>query len=296
MLNLHSFKSKTTPKHSHSLAVNHDKMKIKNLILLSSIGIALLSSCVANKKYILLQNAKTSTVSDTSKSIYQLDRTIYKLQVNDILYVSVASTDDLVTKAFTHSMGGQQMQQQGGGGIGNMFYLTGYSLDINGEINLPIIGILKLSGLTVAQAQEKIDIEIKKYFKVYHLVVKLAEMPFTFIGEIGSPGRFSGMSNQVTLYEALALAGDFTPIANRKNVTIIRQNPEGVKIYKVDFTQADLINSPYFILRPNDVIYVEPLKSRSIGNFSNLQNTITTITPMLTTLVLAINTYLIFKK
>ena len=272
-------------------------MKIKNLILLSSIGIALLSSCVANKKYILLQNAKTSTVSDTSKSIYQLDRTIYKLQVNDILYVSVASTDETVTKAFTHTMGGQQMQQGGGGGgIGNMFYLTGYSLDINGEINLPIIGILKLSGLTVAQAQEKIDVEIKKYFKVYHLVVKLAEMPFTFIGEIGRPGRITGMSNQVTLYEALALAGDFTPIANRKNVTIIRQNPEGVKIYKVDFTQADLINSPYFILRPNDVIYVEPLKSRSIGNFSNLQNTITTISPILTTLDLVVNTYLIFKK
>lgn len=270
-------------------------MKIKNLILLSSFGIALLTSCVANKKYILLQNAKKSNASDTGKSIYQLDRTIYKLQVNDILYVSVASSDENIAKAFSHSVGSQQMMQTQGG-IGNMMYLTGYSLNVNGEINLPVIGNLNLGGLTVSEAQEKIDIELKKYFKVYHLVVKLAEMPFTFIGEVGHAGRFSGMINQVTLFEALALAGDFTPIANRKNVTIIRQNPEGVKIYKIDFTQADLINSPYFVLRPNDVIYVEPLKSRSIGNFSSFQSALNTITPLLTTLVLAINTYLIINR
>jgi polysaccharide export outer membrane protein len=270
-------------------------MKIKNLILIIGMGIFLLSSCVANKKYILIQNAKTNSTSDSSKSSYRLDRTVYKLQVNDILYVSVASTDDNVSKAFSHSVGSQQMMQVQGG-IGNMMYLTGYSLNINGDINLPIIGNLNLSGLTVPEAQDKIDLELKKYFKVYHLVVKLAEMPFTFIGEVVHAGRFSGMINQVTLFEALALAGDFTPIANRKNVTIIRQNPEGVKIYKVDFTQADLINSPYFVLRPNDVIYVEPLKSRSIGNFSSFQNSLNTITPLLTTLVLAINTYLIINR
>jgi polysaccharide export outer membrane protein len=121
-------------------------------------------------------------------------------------------------------------------------------------------------------------------------------MPSTIIGEVLKAGRFSGLVNQVTIIEALALAGDFTSIANRRNVTIIRQNPDGVKVYKVDFTKADIINSPYYILRPNDVIYVEPLKSRSIGNFSSFQNSLATITPLLTTLVLAINTYLIIKR
>ncbi len=106
-------------------------MKIKNLILLSSFGIALLTSCVANKKYILLQNAKTSTASDTSKSNYQLDRTIYKLQVNDILYVSVASTDETISKAFSHSVGTQQMMQVQGV-LGSMLYLIGYSINQTG--------------------------------------------------------------------------------------------------------------------------------------------------------------------
>jgi polysaccharide export outer membrane protein len=275
--------------------VNNKKMKIKNLILLSSFGIALLTSCVANKKYILLQNAKTSTASDTSKSNYQLDRTIYKLQVNDILYVSVASTDETISKAFSHSVGTQQMMQVQGG-LGSMLYLIGYSINQTGEINLPIIGNLKVSGLSVTEAKQLIDVELKKYFKVYHLVVQLTEMPFTVIGEVARAGRFSGMVNQVTIMEALALAGDFTSVANRKNVTIIRQNPEGVKVFKVDFTQADLINSPYYILRPNDVIYVEPLKSRSIGNFSSFQSALNTITPLLTTLVLALNTYIIITR
>lgn len=270
-------------------------MKIKNLILLSTIGIALFSSCVANKKYILLQNAKTSTASDTSKSNYQLDRTIYKLQVNDILYVSVASTDETISKAFSHSLGSQQnMQMQGG--LGSMLYLIGYSINQSGEINLPIIGNLKVSGLSTSEAKEVIDVELRKYFKVYHLIVQLTEMPFTVIGEVNRAGRFSGMVNQVTIMEALALAGDFTSIANRKNVTIIRQNSDGVKVFKVDFTQADLINSPYYILRPNDVIYVEPLKSRSIGNFSSFQSALNTITPLLTTLVLALNTYIIITR
>lgn len=270
-------------------------MKIKNLILISSIGLSLLTSCVANKKYILMQNAKTSIASDTSKSYYQLDRTIYKLQVNDILYVSVASTDENISKAFSHSMG-TPVNLQIPSGIGSLLYLIGYSINPSGEINLPIIGNLKVSGLSISEAKELIDIELQKYFKVYHLIVQLAEMPFTIIGEVNRAGRFSGMVNQVTMMEALALAGDFTTIANRKNVTIIRQNADGVKVFKVDFTKADLINSPYYILRPNDVVYVEPLKSRSIGNFSSFQNSLSTIIPLLTTLVLATNTYLIINR
>ena len=132
-------------------------MKIKNLIILSSIGIALLTSCVANKKYILFQNAKTSNASDTSKSNYHLDRTIYKLQVNDILYVSVASTDETISKAFSHSVGTQNMTQMQGG-LGSMLYLIGYSINQTGEINLPIIGNLKVSGLSVTEAKELIDV------------------------------------------------------------------------------------------------------------------------------------------
>lgn len=244
-----------------------------------------------------MQNAKTSSSNDSAKSNYIIDRSIeYKLQINDILYVSVASTDALVSQAFSHSTGGSQQMMQVQGGLGSMLYLIGYSINPFGEIELPILGKININGLTVNQAKEKIDIELKKYFKVYHLIVKLTEMPFTVMGEVLRPGRYSGMINQITLFEALALAGDFTPIANRKNVTIIRQNPDGIKVYKVDFTQADLINTPYFLLRPNDVIYIEPLKSRSIGNFSSFQNSLSTITPILTTLVLALNTYIIITR
>ncbi len=272
-------------------------MNKSKIVLLSLLGLIFFNSCVSNKKFILMQNAKTSSSNDSAKSNYVIDRSLsYKLQVNDILYISVASTDEMVTKAFSHNTGNQQMMQAQGGGIGNMFYLIGYSINNAGEINLPILGDINVVGLTAQQAKEKLEEELKKYFKVFHLVVKLAEMPFTIIGEVARAGRYSGMINQITLFEALALAGDFSPIANRKNVTIIRQNPDGIKVYKVDFTQADLINTPYYILRPNDVIYVEPLKSRSIGNFSSFQNSLQTITPILTTLVLALNTYIIITR
>lgn len=271
------------------------KMNIKTIILLSTLGLAFLSSCVSNKKYILFQNAKTSSPSDTAKSSYQLDRTIYKLQVNDILYISLVSTDENVTKAFSHGMVGQQMMQVQTQ-LGNMVYLTGYSISSFGEIDLPILGKVKVVGLSVEEAKKAIETELNKYFKVYHLFVKLNEMPFTILGEVSRPGRYSGMVNQITIIEALGLAGDLSPIANRRTVSLIRQTAEGAKIYKFDITQSDIINTPYYFLRPNDVIYVEPLKSRSIGNFSNFQNSLQTITPLLTTLVLALNTYIIITR
>lgn len=270
-------------------------MKIKNIVLFSVLGLALLSSCVSNKKYILFQNAKTSSPSDTSKSSYQLNRTIYKLQVNDILYISLASTDENVIRAFSHSNIGQQLNQSGGV-IGNAMYITGYSINSNGEINLPVIGLIKVSGLSVDESKLLIEKELSKYFKIFHLDIKLTELSFSVVGEVLRPGRFSGLVNQVTLVEALASAGDLTSIANRKNISLIRQTAEGVKIYKLDMTNSDIINSPNFIIRPNDVIYVEPLKSRSIGNFSNVQNSLQTITPILTTLVLALNTYIIITR
>ncbi|MFY7732931.1 MAG: polysaccharide biosynthesis/export family protein [Bacteroidia bacterium] len=270
-------------------------MKINKLISIGILGLALLSSCVSNKKYILLQNAKTSSPTDTSKSSYQLDRSIYKLQVNDVLYISLVSTDENVTKAFSHGMGSQQMMQVQSQ-IGNMVYLTGYTINSLGQLDLPVLGNVKVGGLSIEEAKKTIESELNKYFKVYHLIIKLNEMPFTVLGEVSRPGRYSGMVNQITLTEALGLAGDLSPIANRRNITLIRQMPEGAKIYKLDITQADVINTPYYFLRPNDVIYVEPLKSRSIGNFSNFQNSLQTITPLLTTLVLALNTYIIITR
>jgi len=270
-------------------------MKIKNIVLFSVLGLAMLSSCVSNKKYILFQNAKTSSPSDTAKSSYQLDRTIYKLQVNDILYISLVSSDENVTKAFSHGMLGQQMMQVQSL-LGNMVYLTGYNISSLGEVDLPVLGKVKVAGLSIEEAKKAIETELNKYFKVYHLIVKLNEMPFTVLGEVIRPGRYSGLVNQITITEAIGLAGDLSSIANRKTITLIRQTPEGAKIYKFDITQADIINTPYYFLRPNDVIYVEPLKSRSIGNFSNFQNSLQTITPLLTTLVLALNTYIIITR
>lgn len=269
-------------------------MKIKNIVLFSVLGLALVSSCVSNKKYILFQNAKTSSPSDTAKSSYQLDRSIYKLQINDILYISLVSTDENVTKSFSHNATGQMMQVQVG--LGNMLYLNGYAIDQNGQIDLPVIGKFNLIGLSVIDAKLKIETELSKYFKTFHLVVKLSEMPFTILGEVQNPGRFSGLVNQITLAEAIGVAGDLTPIANRKSATLIRQTPEGAKIFKLDLTQAEILNSPNYILRANDVIYIEPLKSRSIGNFSSFQNSLATITPILTTLVLALNTYIIITR
>ena len=267
----------------------------KNLLLLLAFS-ALISSCISNKKFVLFQNAKVSNNNDSAKSDYQLDKGIYKLQIHDILYISlnITSQEGMITQTFSHPSGNEQIQQ--GNSVGNQFYFTGYSLDALGEINLPAIGKLKVAGLSISEAKEKIEIELSKFFKVYHLIVKLNEIPFTLLGEVTRPGRYSGIINQITLSEALALAGDFTPIANRRKITIIRQNADGMKVYNVDFTQADILKNPCYLIRPNDLIYVEPLKSRAFGNFSSVQSSLQTLTPILTVLVLSVNTYILIRR
>jgi polysaccharide export outer membrane protein len=271
-------------------------MKIKNSIFILGMALILLNSCVSNKKFVLMQNAKTSALGDTSRSNYLIDRTnVYKLQINDILYISLSSPDEAVSQLFAHSINGMQMMQQQSG-IGSILYLTGYSISKEGEISLPVIGKIKVVGLSVSEAKEMVENELNKYFKVFHLVMQLSEVSFTILGEVQRPGRFSGQTNQITILEAIASAGDFTPIANRKSVMLVRQTTDGLKVFNVDFTDANLLTTPYFVLRPNDVIYVLPLKSRTIGNLTSFQNSLTTITPLLTTLVLALNTYIILTK
>jgi polysaccharide export outer membrane protein len=122
-----------------------------------------------------------------------------------------------------------------------------------------------VTGLNLSQAKVAIEEKLDKYFKGAYVSVQLGGIRFSILGEVRAPGKYVVLQNRLTILEALATAGDLTPVANRKKIKILRQLPGEMQVEIIDLTKANLIESPSLYIRPNDVIYVEPLKIRAIG-------------------------------
>ena len=163
------------------------------------------------------------------------------------------------------SLGGAQLAQVTAQSGGDIFYITGYSVSSEGDIDIPFVGSVKIGGLSLAMAHEAIDSKIKELFTNYHLQVKLGGVRFSVLGEFQQPGKHVVMQNQVTIFEAIAIGGDLTVTANREEVQLIRQYPDGTRVHRLNLTDQSIVGSPYYFMQPNDVLYAEPLPQRSWG-------------------------------
>ena len=271
------------------------KNNLKTFLLLILVS-TFISSCISNKKYVYLQNPKTHKVDSTSDFI-KITIPSYRLQSGDILQINIATEDPKLNAVFSPNPSGTgfSMSSQAQGGSSMMYY-QGYSIDPEGNINLPIMGKVNLNGKTIEEAKYAVGKKLDIYFKQYHLFMQLAEIRFSLIGEISHPGKYIILQNRINLLEALAFGNDLTQLGNRRSINIIRQYPEGVKIHKIDLTDVNLISSPYYYLQSNDIVYVEPMKIRTVGNFSNLQASFQTVGPLLTVLFTVLNTYILVKN
>lgn len=232
------------------------------MIFRAIVLITMLSSCYYNKRLVYLQDSGFNGNRPT-KVVNR--NTSYPLQVNDVVSVKVKSaTDREISSIFNITT-----ETMGNFSTPGVLYMEGYSIDSNGEINLPVLGRVRLKGLTVEVAQDSIQRRANKYLNQATVIVKLVSFKITVLGEVKNPGYHYVFNNQVTVLEALGLAGDLTNFGNRKNIKLIRPTSQGSEVILLDITDADLLKSPYFYLMPNDVLYVEQLKARS--SRSNLE-------------------------
>jgi polysaccharide export outer membrane protein len=265
-----------------------------NLFVMGLISV-LLTSCIGNKNFLYLQNKQTKTVSknETFKSNFEE----YKLKQGDILYIRMVTEDEKMNMLFNPLIGtNMNMQMMSQGGFGTPFYLMGYSIDQEGNLALPYIGKVNLLGKTVDEAKNILYTEGSKFFKNFYLQVKLAEFRFSILGAVNRPGQFFFMVNHLNILEALAMAGDVYDIAKKTNLTLIREENGETKIIPIDLTDVNLIKSKYYFIQPNDIIYVQPVKSRSLGNFSSFQTSINAALPLLSTFLMVLNTYIILNN
>jgi polysaccharide biosynthesis/export protein len=238
------------------------------------------SSCYYQKKLVYFQDNDFSYVQPT---FVENQRTIYRIQPNDVLSVKVkSSTDQSVSDIFNIIASTQTSAFSSPGSL----YLEGYSVDEQGRVNLPILGLLTVKDLTLDEVQNLIQTNANKYLKNATVVVKLISFKITVLGEVNNPGYHYVYNNQATILEALGLAGDLTIFASRKNVKLIRSVPRGSEVVLLDLKDPNLLKSKYFYLMPNDVLYVEPFRARS--KRSNLEN-LTLVFSAITTMVLILN-------
>ncbi|WP_111394414.1 polysaccharide biosynthesis/export family protein [Algoriphagus aquaeductus] len=231
----------------------------------------------------------TGPLIETSKK-YPYQPEEYLLQVNDIIEVNIRTTDpDLnrLLSAVVFEPGFNQMQA-GGQSVGDVFFMNGYSLDEMGKIELPLIGEVKLDGLSVGEAKVVIENEVKRFVKEgeYFVRVRLGGVRFSALGEFNASGKFTILQNRVSIFEAIAFAGDLSRVAKRDQVLLVRQYPDGTQIHKINLLDRDLLSSEYYWLKPNDLIYAEPMKVKEIGAGGTLVETFTLITTSITAIAL----------
>jgi len=249
-------------------------------IILIFISIFVLQSCVPYKNIVYVQGDLPDN---------QIDSTQYKIQKHDILYISIKSANENIERLFN-------IQQTGN--LNNIaspqsLYFNGYSVDDKGFIELPVIGKLAVEAKTFEEVKQLIKKGLLKTqftnLDDIFIKVKLAGVPYTIIGEVKTPQTGILYKNKPTIFDVLGDAKDITLVGDRKEVVIIRKEQNRQVKSRLDLTSPEIVKSPFFYIRPYDIIYVKPLPQKVWGTGATLQQTIsTTITTisLITTIIL----------
>lgn len=253
--------------------------------LISKYGLALglilgvlmmFSSCGSRKNMVYLQPDSTQI-----NTIYE--QYVPKIQTNDILTIVVSAADPKVTAPFNplSSMANGNLTQQT-----DMALRPTYTVDDSGDVVLPMLGKVHVAGLTRLQAIEKIRNELGQYIKDPGVNINFNNFRVSVLGEVARPGSFIMPTERVTVLEALGMAGDLTIRGVRENVMIIREVDGQKTTHRLDLTQQNTLNSPYYYLVQNDVIYVEPNKSQiNNSKLGSNTNVIISIAGLLITVI-----------
>lgn len=249
-----------------------------------SIGLLawLATSCIPNKKVTLLQKddiKKKDVMLDTVLRDYPLQEFDYKIQSNDVLNIHFGSlTDDKFD--FLNKMQKENVGTAGGGGQGAGFIINGFLVDLEGNIDFPVVGKVKVAGFTIFEVQVLLQALANQYLESPSVRVRLVNFRFTVLGEVAQEGTTIVYNNRVTLLEALGLAGGLGEFADRSKVKLIRSNKGNVEVAYINLLDENFINSPYYYVNQNDVLIVPALRQRQFRKYfgQNLALILSTIT------------------
>ena len=255
--------------------------KVKKFIPL--VLVILLFSCASREDVVYYQNI------DNMGQQQKIDSYEIKIQPDDLLMIIVSAEDPEIALPFNLTSIAVQNPGRSGGAIGQPVMQL-YLVDAAGSIEFPVLGKLKVGGLSRSEVLQMLQQKIGVYIKSPIINLRVMNFKVSVQGEVNAPGTYTVDSERITLIEALSKARDLTIYGKRNNILIIREI-DGSKSYnRVDITKADFINSPFYYLAQNDVVYVEPNQNKingaAIGPNTGVIISITSILITLITLII----------
>lgn len=265
--------------------VHFFRMKKSILTLAFAASMVLLSGCGSTKDVAYFQNATTVDLS-ASKGLYDA-----RIMPKDELSITVSTTDPDAATPFNLTVPTPYTQNTRS--TYSQAMLQTYLVDNQGNVEFPIVGTVHLGGLTKSEAESLLKSKIQHYMNENEnpiVTVRMSSYKVSVLGEVNRPGSFTVSKEKVSILEALALAGDLTIYGVRNNVQLIREDASGEKaIYLLNLNDANIINSPYYYLQQNDIVYVTPNKVKaqnsSVGSMTTLWFSATSILISLTSLL-----------
>ena len=216
-------------------------------------------SCTPAYKVVYLYDLKDSTAGALVNGKSNFENPIQK---NDQLWITVGGSNplDLVALNSGSGMGGVT------GGTASQINesAVGYLVEADGKIQMPYAGRIQVEGLTRLQLQDTLTVLFKEYTKNPVVNVRFLNYNYSVLGEVNKPGKFTMSNERTTIFDAIGMAGDLTEFGMRNNILVVREINGKRDYARVDILSKDLFNSPYYYLKTNDVVYVEPVPAKFI--------------------------------
>jgi polysaccharide export outer membrane protein len=225
-------------------------MMPKTLVLLFAIS---LTACINHKQLVNFNEGPAFPIG----ALPVLITADIRIQPDDLLEIGVYAEDPVAVAPFTLEGVGARTKEE------NNVTGNNYLVDQQGDISFPNLGKIHLAGLSIEQARDSFKLKIGRYIKEPIVNVRWLNFKFTVLGEVARPATYTLPERSVTVLEAVGLAGDLTNYGNRENILIIREQDGTREFGRINLRDRAVFSSPYFYLKQNDVIYVEPLKQKT---------------------------------
>lgn len=236
--------------------------------------LVLISSCASRKDLVYFQDEPITAALENANSNFELH---YKS--DDLLTINISALDPNVARPF--NLEATYTTESAIDAQGSLRMQT-YLIDSNGNIEFPVLGTVKLGGLSRTEATTLLKAKLSEYIKNPIVNIRLANFTITVLGEVTRPGTYTIQGDRVSLPQALGLAGDLTIYGKRNNVFLIREVNGEKRFTKFDLTSVNVLNTSNYYLTQNDVIYVEPNNAK-VGQSSYNNGVILSVVGILAT-------------
>lgn len=225
----------------------------RNIVYSLFVALFLLSSCASRKNLVYFYNENKSNKADSTLTY------IPTIKPDDLLSIIISSIELDASKPFNQPV---YSYTYDGKNIGGTPTMQGYLVDAEGMIEFPVIGKIKLGGLTKPEAIALLKQKLQDYISNPIVNLRIINYKITILGEVRNPGTYTIPNERVSILEALGLSGDLNITAVRKNILVVREINGEKKSYRVDITSSSILESPVYYLKQNDIVYVEPNKTK----------------------------------